>query len=438
MIAAAMTVPTPGARVLIRDAEWVVRRVDHAPGGYQLLCDGASELVRGREAVFLTALDPVKALDPAETITQNAIADRKSAEAFDERLTPAPSEGDRLLALFLGDDTDDGAADPPAQDPAMPPAPLSLFKDELDYCATALDRLRRTREADASTDDLLLASAARVRFTVNRETRTLTLDAPDDLAARFSFLPPEVLPASRRFVLTTDRARVQAAIAESRRSESTWPSAHYLWSFNPVVEWLNDRVLAAFGRFEAPILSGIPGLQRRETVFVCSGLVPNRKSHPLLYEWVAAVYRDGEFVQLVPFGTVVERTGLGGDAMANRGQPVDVAQLSALLPDAVERARAHFRERRDQFEGAINIKLEEEVAALDAFRARCLKRLEPDPDQPRLAGSSGQRNEQERAEIEDIHDEYLQWIEDTMTTERAPWVQVLCALTAVEPLSGVA
>ena len=62
-----MAIPTPGARVLIRDAEWVVRRVDHAPGGYQLVCDGASELVRGREAVFLTALDPVKALDPAET-----------------------------------------------------------------------------------------------------------------------------------------------------------------------------------------------------------------------------------------------------------------------------------------------------------------------------------------------------------------------------------
>ena len=385
----------------------------------------------GDPSVFMGVHD----VEEEEAVTQNAIADRESAEAFDERLTPAPSEGDKLLALFLGDDA---AADPPAPVPAMPPAPLSLFKDELDYCATALDRLRQTREADASTDDLLLTSAARVRFTVNRETQTLTLDAPDDLAARFSYLPPEVLPASRRFVLTTDRARVQAAIAESRRSESTWPSAHYLWRLNPVVEWLNDRVLAAFGRFEAPVLSGIPGLQRRETVFVCSGLVPNRKSHPLLYEWAAVVYRDGEFVQLVPFATVVERTGIGEDAMANRGQPVDVAELSALLPDAVERARAHFRERRDQFEGAINIKLEEEVAALDAFRTRSLKRLEPDPDQPRLTGWSAQRNEQERLEIDAIHDEYLQWIEDTMTSERAPWVQVLCALTAVEPLSGVA
>lgn len=42
----------PGARVLIRDAEWVVRSVDpSAAGGQQLLCVGVSELVREREAI---------------------------------------------------------------------------------------------------------------------------------------------------------------------------------------------------------------------------------------------------------------------------------------------------------------------------------------------------------------------------------------------------
>ncbi|PIE40970.1 MAG: hypothetical protein CSA49_05815 [Gammaproteobacteria bacterium] len=41
----------PGARVEIRDAEWVIRRVDLTSGdGYQLTCDGISELVRGKEA----------------------------------------------------------------------------------------------------------------------------------------------------------------------------------------------------------------------------------------------------------------------------------------------------------------------------------------------------------------------------------------------------
>lgn len=61
------------------------------------------------------------------------------------------------------------------------------------------------------------------------------------------------------------------AIAESRRNESAWPRQHYLWRLNPVVGWLNDRMLALFGRHEAPVLAGLPGLERDETVFVLSG-----------------------------------------------------------------------------------------------------------------------------------------------------------------------
>src|ERR1035437_951022 len=59
----------PGARVVIRDEEWLVRRVDpSSDGGHLLSCDGVSELVRGRSAQFLSALeDEIVVLDPAKT-----------------------------------------------------------------------------------------------------------------------------------------------------------------------------------------------------------------------------------------------------------------------------------------------------------------------------------------------------------------------------------
>ncbi len=59
----------PGSRVVVRDEEWVVRRVDHASdGGLLLTCDGVSELVRDRAARFLTRLEEeVRVLDPAQT-----------------------------------------------------------------------------------------------------------------------------------------------------------------------------------------------------------------------------------------------------------------------------------------------------------------------------------------------------------------------------------
>lgn len=59
----------PGARVLIRDAEWRVKRKDQTnDGGEALRCEGLSELVRGKEAIFLTRLeDDIRVLNPEDT-----------------------------------------------------------------------------------------------------------------------------------------------------------------------------------------------------------------------------------------------------------------------------------------------------------------------------------------------------------------------------------
>ena len=58
----------PGARVEIRDEEWVVRSVKaEASGGQAVHVTGVSELVRGREPIFLSAIDEIKVLRPEET-----------------------------------------------------------------------------------------------------------------------------------------------------------------------------------------------------------------------------------------------------------------------------------------------------------------------------------------------------------------------------------
>ena len=60
--------PAPGARVVVRDAEWVVRRVDMTSGGnYQLACVGISEIVRDRQAVFMSELERIEVLAPENT-----------------------------------------------------------------------------------------------------------------------------------------------------------------------------------------------------------------------------------------------------------------------------------------------------------------------------------------------------------------------------------
>jgi len=74
----------PGMRIVVRDAEWIVRRADpSADGGYLIECEGLSELVRGKEGRFLTSIEndpaigakPIEILDPATT---KLVEDRSS------------------------------------------------------------------------------------------------------------------------------------------------------------------------------------------------------------------------------------------------------------------------------------------------------------------------------------------------------------------------
>src|SRR5688572_7167860 len=64
----------PGARVIVRDTEWLVRRVDRtSTGGQSLSVVGLSELVKGKEAIFLAEIEEswgsgIEVMDPAETL----------------------------------------------------------------------------------------------------------------------------------------------------------------------------------------------------------------------------------------------------------------------------------------------------------------------------------------------------------------------------------
>ncbi len=60
----------PGVRVEIRDAEWRIKCVDRTSDGGELLtCEGLSELVRGREATFLSKIEKsIRILAPEDTL----------------------------------------------------------------------------------------------------------------------------------------------------------------------------------------------------------------------------------------------------------------------------------------------------------------------------------------------------------------------------------
>ena len=92
----------PGMRVEVRDAEWRVNRVDQSSdGGYLLHCTGQSELVRGRNSQFLTALEPnIRILDPAQTTLVDDLSSGYSAtQLYLENALRQTPPADQRIAL---------------------------------------------------------------------------------------------------------------------------------------------------------------------------------------------------------------------------------------------------------------------------------------------------------------------------------------------------
>ena len=58
----------PGMRTIIRDEEWMVKRVEkNNMGNDALYCIGVSPLVKDKEAIFLTDLENIAVVDPKDT-----------------------------------------------------------------------------------------------------------------------------------------------------------------------------------------------------------------------------------------------------------------------------------------------------------------------------------------------------------------------------------
>jgi len=92
----------PGAQVLVRDEEWVVRAASQTPAdGMRVHVVGTSELVRDHEAVFFTELDDVQPLRPEETrlVPDDTPGFRRSRLYLEAMLrrTPVASSDSRLV-----------------------------------------------------------------------------------------------------------------------------------------------------------------------------------------------------------------------------------------------------------------------------------------------------------------------------------------------------
>ena len=284
-----------------------------------------------------SALMGVYDIDEEEKITADAIEAGQSESDFEESLVQKAENAFDPLQMLMGSQTPQSDKENKEKTRCMP----TLYKDDYHYLKDAIGYL--AQHSSLQTD-----------FVDNLQQATLT--ANQDLKHRLKYtLPKEVWPEMDTFILSADPDRIQKEIKLSRKDENAWPRIHYLWPQNPVVEWINDKVLAGFGRQEAPVLLLQGALGPDETVFIISGLIPNRKGHPLVHRWFGVTFKGAQFIQIEDFQNLLARTGLDKNKFPNREEDMELESLKALLPDAVDQARQYMGKERHAFEEMINV-----------------------------------------------------------------------------------
>jgi superfamily II DNA or RNA helicase len=383
----------------------------------------------GDPVSFLHAFDPEKeAAKVAEVMAQHI-----SPQQFEATIDASQAASEKPN----GSASDDGLAwlislfnsSKIPEDGAAPPIPST---DSIRNCLTFFG------SGDIGGDYAFAKTALQqlsqptpiAQFSLDDGNQTITLTAPRDLQERLRVaLPIEVRDDNHRYALCANKAQIADAIERARQAkpgEYSWPLLHYLWPQHPIMEWMSDRVLTAFGRHRAPVIQ-CPTLEVGEQAFIMMGLIPNRKGQPLLIEWQVAVCAGSKWT-LEAFPSFMQRAKLKAGTLANRNQGMDTFDLQSNLPEAVDAMRRHMVSLQEGFAAGMKTRLDGTLADLERLQRDQLEQLE-------LRFASNQqaeqfkrtRREQRTQHIRRVFDEYKLWVQDTMTTEPQPFIQVLAA-----------
>jgi superfamily II DNA or RNA helicase len=372
----------------------------------------------GDPSAFLNVFDPEKEAEKVGDFMASGMTPEQVESTLDQSASnKQDNEGDFLLTLFGGGEV--------VQEPSTSSLdhihnPLSLFKNDFHYATTALTQLNQGETV--------------CQWSKVDDEQLISLTAPLDLQDRLRQLPREAQAQNDHYSLSADSDRMANEIEKARQAraeEDTWPQLHYLWPQHPIMEWLGDRVLSRFGRHSAPMLQSAK-LQPGEQAFILMSLVPNRKGQPLMVEWqVATRVGEQEAFKLEPFESFAERAGLQANGLANRGQNAAyqsvASSMQSALPAAVATMHDFMAQQQAKFAAELDTRLKSTLEELKRLQDKQIVQLELRLEN-QIETVKRSRFEARSRQIGHVFDDYRQWVEDTLTTEPKPWIQVLAAV----------
>lgn len=392
-----------------------------------LLTQSEHEKVRGDQRILEILIDKDEQAsknigDPSEFLgTQNideeaekvaaAIEDESTpdiAGAFEAMMNGQLEASENPLAQFIP------SRDWTAETDSVSALPR-VFSDGISYCKTAIDWFAETEQkVDARvTNDIV------------------QITAPADLRARLNYLPQEVRPDNDHFMLTNDIDKISEEIKRCRQEdEAKWPSLQYLWPVHPVMEWLSDKALNAFGRHTAPVLRIPAKLAADEHIVLVHGGFPNRRGHVLIQDWVAVLIKAGNVSEILNWEQLNERVGLSTEQLPNSGDAYATDELQKLLPASVKAAKEQLKHLKQQYQQRKQAYISDLENRLEQLKGKHERQLELEFAQSDAPDALKERRKTEKqSQIDRVFRDYQDWINNTQHTEDQPYLQVVAVFT---------
>lgn len=374
-------------------------------------------LIQKEEQALKNIGDPALLLgkfnvEEEETVIAEAIESGSDADTFAQSLDADAQEFNPFEALMAAaSETEETAIEQLSETVSDE----TLFTDK-EYLEQAVQYLNQTDSNPVQ--ELQTVSGLDIRLTPEMERRLRAL------------IPEEAMPQGETLRLSDDKAFCMEQMRTSMQKnmdEAAWPSSQYLWKLHPIFSWVNDKAGLLFKRAEAPVL-GLPGvLYPGEALYIVSGSVPNLKSTPLIDEWFALLYRDGQFIQRLSMEEVVQKAGLRSARIPNTNCITNqsIVAASSLLHDVVTQAKTYLTERYQQYQAEMNPKLDAEVDKLIELQEKHKEYY-----QTTLFEHERQLQEQERR-VDKLFDDFTNWVKETLTIQNNPYIRIVSVLMGV-------
>ncbi len=403
----------------------------HQPEIYYLLTDSSHEKIRGDQRILELLIardvevqknigDPSEftGLHTAEEEELAIAAAMESGAAPEQALAQTYAESsaaDDWFNAFLNAQPSPSFEKPNLAREPITTETFSLYRSDFAWAKEGFETLR--------------ADGIPLQVHADEASGQIDISQPDELRRRLKKHPTEICAnESGHLSLTIDRKALNREIIRCRSEEGLWPRLHLLWELHPALRWMQDKLLGKFGRNQAACIH-LRLLEPGERIVLGTGIIPNRKGHPLIQRWYGVRFVGGILKETLSLEDTLKRTRFSEDH-PNPSTSIDFDAVAKLFPETVECLAIHLSEARDSFRRDTRPELDRQLAKLKAFLDIRNEQLELEFAESISKGLASthdykrQKKEADQRAIQIKHDDYKTWITETMETEDSPSIRL--------------